>query len=135
MTAHAPSERGYSTSGGMESAQVLVVSNGSEPSQHGHPKLSPGRLVAAKAISPRRAFPASPTKIAPDGGSIQKRHGFRSPSAQISGRAEGSATNGLSEGTAEGSLRRGSIRRIVPSRLSLRCAKKPGGWRTPLSPS
>src|SRR5262245_21669616 len=112
MTAHAPSERGYSTSGGVESGHILVASKGSEPSQHGHPKLGPGRLVNAKSISSRRAFPASPTKSAPDGGSIQKRHGFRSPSAQISGRAAGSATNGLSEGTAYGSPRPGSIRRI-----------------------
>src|ERR1700737_2621544 len=67
--------------------------------------------------------------------SHEKRQGLRRPYAQISGSPPPLA-NGLSDGIvypapAEGV---GSMRRILPSRVSSDCAFPPSAWPAPMSP-
>src|SRR5207249_701158 len=71
--------------------------------------------------SSHKFCPTSAIKSSPVARSNAKRHGLRSPVAQISGRASAAPTKGLSGGIAYGSPRSTSMRSSLPSKVRLFC--------------
>src|SRR3954453_5333794 len=89
------------------------------PSRQFQPKLAPRPRPPAfgvKSTSSTRSWPTSPIVRSPVDRSNEKRHGLRSPYAQISGLAPATPTNGLSAGTWYGAFDFccGLMRRSLP---------------------